>query len=94
MITKYELGLIAEKLSEENFFESDEASAGEITSVVYRCDALDCGGASACVRYIDVEFSSGEFYEIRASSPLFRFVCGLSGCPPLGGEWEALLFRA
>ena len=47
MITKYELGLIAEKLSEENFFESDAASAGEITSVVYRCDALDCGGASA-----------------------------------------------
>ena len=76
------------------FFESDAASAGEITSVVYRCDMLDCGGASACVRYIDVEFSSGEFYEIRESSPLFRFVCGLSGCPPLGGEWEALLFRA
>lgn len=94
MITKYELGLIAEKLSEENFCESDAASAGEITSVVYRCDVLDCGGASACVRYIDVEFSSGEFYEIRESSPLFRFVCGLSGCPPLDGEWEALLFRA
>ena len=87
MVTKYELGLIAEKLSEENFSESDAASAGEITSVVYRCDVLDCGGASACVRYIDVEFSSG-------SSPLFRFVCGLSGCPPLDGEWEALLFRA
>ena len=34
MITKYELGLIAEKLSEENFCESDAASAGEITSVV------------------------------------------------------------
>ena len=94
MITKYELGLIAEKLSEENFFESDAASAGEITSVVYRCDVLDCGGASACVRYIDVEFSSGEFYEIRESSPLFRFVCGLSGCPPLDGEWEVTLFRA
>ena len=94
MITKYELGLIAEKLSEENFCESDAASAGEITSVVYRCDVLDCGGASACVRYIDVEFSSGEFCEICASSPLFRFVCGLSGCPPLDGEWDALLFRA
>lgn len=94
MITKYELGLIAEKLSEENFFESGAASAGEITSVVYRCDVLDCGGASARVRYIDVEFSSGEFYEIRESSPLFRFVCGLSGCPPLDGEWEVPLFRA
>ena len=94
MITKYELWLIAEKLSEENFFDTGAASAGEITSVVYRCDALDCGGASVRVRHIDVEFSSGEFYEIRESSPLFRFVCGLSGCPPLGGEWEALLFRA
>ena len=52
MITKYELGLIAEKLSEENFFESDAASAEEITSVVYRCDVLDCGGASASVIYI------------------------------------------
>ena len=94
MITKYELGLIVEKLSEENFFETGAASAEEITSVVYRCDVLDCGGASACVRYIDVEFSSGEFYEIRESSPLFRFVCGLSGCPPLDGEWEVPLFRA
>ena len=85
MITKYELGLIAEKLSEENFFDTGAASAGEITSVVYRCDVLDCGGASA---------SSGEFYEIHESSPLFRFVCGLSGCPPLVGEWEVPLFRA
>ena len=41
MITKYELGLIAEKLSEENFFDTGAASAGEITSVVYRCDVLD-----------------------------------------------------
>lgn len=49
----------------------------DVSEIVYRTDVFECVYAAVIDRYIDIEYSFGDYYEVHEDSPLFPFICAL-----------------
>jgi len=74
VITMDEVQKISHKIALENGI-SDDTLSGDISNIVYHIDVLECGDTSIIDRHIDIEYSFGEYYEVREDTLLFQFIC-------------------
>lgn len=93
MITKDDIKEISRKIALENGMPSDTLSE-DISEIVYRMDALECGDSPIIDRHIDIEYSFGDYYEVREDSPTFQFIGSLCNLPTHPQEAEIVLYQA
>jgi len=95
MISEKELKQIHHDILLENQAElSDNDAWKEISSIVYRQDIMECSGLTITDRHIDIEYSFGEYYEVREKNALFRYIYESSGITlPPDKQQEIVLFE-
>lgn len=97
MITLDEVRQILQRLSLENGIANEDWSDDElnedISCIVYRIDALECGDTVMIDRHVDIEYSYGECYEIGEDSSLFPFICTLCDLPLPQEEQEIIIWQ-
>lgn len=95
MITADEVKQISDKLFMENTdMPNDklgEELSEEILQIVFRRDVFACGSDTLIDRHIDIEYSFGEYYEVREENPLFQYICSLCGLSLLQEEQEEIV---
>lgn len=92
MITMDEVQKISHKIALENGI-SDDTLSGDISNIVYHIDVLECGDTSIIDRHIDIEYSFGEYYEVREDTLLFQFICKLCALPLLQEEIALVIYQ-
>ena len=95
MITLNEVRQIIGRLSLENGVSDNDLTEDveDISCIVYRIDALECGDSVMMDRHIDIEYCFGEYYEISEDTPLFQFIGTLCELPLLQEEQEIVLWQ-
>ena len=58
---------------------------------MYRVDVFECEDAPIMDRHIDIEYSFGDYCEIREGNPLFQFICTLCSLSLEQAEEEELI---
>ena len=95
MITLEDVKRISEKLFMENMdIPNDnrgEDLSEEISQIVFRKDVFECDSDTVVDRHIDIEYSFGECYEVHEETPLFQYICSLSGLSLLQEEREEVV---
>lgn len=76
MLTIDEAKQIGQQICLENGIAEDDLRE-EISEIVYRVDVFECEDAPIMNRHIDIEYTFGDYCEIRAENPLFQFICTL-----------------
>ena len=92
MITANEVNQMVSKLFSENI-SSDNELMEDISCIIYRRDAFECGDSAIYHRHIDIEFSFGEYREIHQDTPDFQFICRLCNLTLSGEEREIILYK-
>lgn len=75
MIAIDDVKQISQKISLENGISDDNLSE-DISEIVYRIDVLECDDTPIIDRHIDIEYSFGDYYEVREEKPLISiYLC-------------------
>lgn len=93
MITINEVKQIIGKLALENLSVPDDNLIEDVSCIIYRNNAFECGGTTINSKYIDIEFLFGEHYEIHETSPAFQFICTLCSLPLSEEEQEFIIYQ-
>ena len=92
MITMDDIRQISQKISLENGTSDDDLSE-DVSEIVCRTDAFECGDTPIIDRHIDIEYSFGDCYEVHEDNPLFQFICELCGLSLAHEEEEIILYQ-
>lgn len=92
MLTMNNVKQIISKISLENGI-SDDNLCEDVSEIVYRVDVFECGDTPIIDRHIDIEYSFGDYYEVREDNPLFQFICTLCNLSLAREEEEIILYQ-
>ena len=92
MITINDVKQISKKISLENGISENDLSE-DVSEIVYRTDVFECVYAAVIDRYIDIEYSFGDYYEVHEENPLFQFICALCNLSFALEEEEIILYQ-
>lgn len=92
MITINEVKQIISKLSLEKGISDDNLSE-DVSEIVYRVDVFECGDTPIIDRHIDIEYSFGDYCEIREDNSLFQFISTLCNLSLGQKEEEIILYQ-
>lgn len=92
MLTANDVKKISRQIAIENGMADDHLSE-DIIRIVYCADVFECGGSSVIDRHIDIEYSFGEYYEVRENASLFPFICTICGLPLLQEETKVIIYQ-
>ena len=92
MITINDVKQIISKLSLEKGILDDNLSE-DVSEIVYRVDVFECGDTPIIDRHIDIEYSFGDYCEIREDNPLFQFISTLCNLSLGQKEEEIILYQ-
>ena len=93
MLTPEDVKQICSRLSQELTDTVDDGLSEDVSSIVYRIDVTDGGDAVFVDRHIDIEYSYGDYYEIREDTPLFLYINTLCALPLVQEDQEIVLYE-